>query len=174
MLLVSALLMGLLGSTHCVLMCGGVVAMTCSALPASRRGRLAAQLPHVLAYNAGRITSYAAGGAAAGAMGATLGSVVGLTHAMLTLRFFAGGMMLAMGLYLAGFGGALRWAERAGEPVWKRIAPFARSLFPVRTPFHAMALGLAWGWMKWTPLFGPRGRAAKVEPALLGVSVSCR
>jgi sulfite exporter TauE/SafE len=147
MLLLSAFLMGLLGSTHCVLMCGGVVAMTCSALPPARRGKLLGQLPHVLAYNGGRIASYAAGGAIAGAAGATFASVVSLQHAMLTLRFLAGGMMLAMGIYLAGFGGVLRWAERAGEPVWRRIAPLARRLVPVRTPLHAFALGLAWGWM---------------------------
>jgi sulfite exporter TauE/SafE len=101
----------------------------------------------VLAYNAGRITSYAMGGAIAGAAGATLKSLVSVEHAMLGLRLGAGLMMVAMGLYLAGFGGALRWAERAGEPVWRWVAPLARRFVPVRTPVQALALGLAWGWM---------------------------
>jgi sulfite exporter TauE/SafE len=146
-LVLSALLMGLLGSTHCVVMCGGVVAMTCSALPLARRGGMLAQLPYVLAYNAGRITSYAVGGAMAGAIGASIGSFGAVTHALLGLRFAAGALMIAVGFYLAGWTRALRWAERAGEPVWRRVAPLARRLVPVRTPGQALALGLLWGWM---------------------------
>jgi sulfite exporter TauE/SafE len=147
MLLVSALLMGLLGSSHCVVMCGGVVAMTCSALPLARRGRVGAQLPYVLAYNAGRIASYAAAGAVAGALGATLASFGVVERAQLGLRVAAGVMMIAVGLYVAGLARALRWLERAGEPAWRRIAPIARRLVPVRSPPQALALGLLWGWM---------------------------
>lgn len=147
MLLVSALLMGLLGSSHCVVMCGGVVAMTCSALPLARRGRVGAQLPYVLAYNAGRIASYAAAGAVAGALGATLASFGVVERAQLALRIAAGVMMIAVGLYVAGLARALRWLERAGEPVWRRVAPVARRLVPVRSPAQALALGLLWGWM---------------------------
>ena len=146
-LLVSALVMGLLGSTHCVVMCGGVVAMTCSALPLSRRGRPIAQLPYVLAYNAGRIASYAAAGALAGALGATLGSLAAVERAQLALRLAAGLMMVAVGLYVAGLSHALSWAERAGEPLWQRLAPIARRLVPVRSPTAALALGALWGWL---------------------------
>jgi hypothetical protein len=146
-LVVSALLMGLLGSTHCVVMCGGVVAMTCSALPLARRGRVLSQLSYVLAYNAGRIASYAVAGAIAGALGASVGSFGPVTHALLVLRLAAGALMIAVGFYLAGWTGALRWAERAGEPVWRRVAPLARRLVPVRTPAQALLLGLLWGWM---------------------------
>src|SRR6266852_4636960 len=103
--------MGLLGSTHCVLMCGGVVAMTCSALPMAKRSSPRAQLPFVLAYNAGRIGSYAAAGAIAGALGAALASVGLVERAQLGLRLGAGAMMVAVGLYVAGFGRALRWFE---------------------------------------------------------------
>jgi sulfite exporter TauE/SafE len=55
--------------------------------------------------------------------------------------------MVLVGLYVAGFGAALHWMERAGEPLWKHIAPLARRLVPVRSPMHAVALGLLWGWM---------------------------
>jgi len=146
-LLLSALLMGLLGSSHCVVMCGGVVGMTCSALPLARRGKPLAQLPYVLGYNAGRVASYAAAGALAGALGTTLASLGLVQQAGLGLRLAAGLLMVGVGAYLAGFGRALRWLERAGEPLWRRIAPLARRLIPVRTPLHAIALGLLWGWM---------------------------
>jgi uncharacterized protein len=147
MLVVTALLMGFLGSSHCVVMCGGVVAMSCSALPLARRGTLRAQLPYVLSYNAGRIASYAAAGALVGAVGAGLGTFGPVSHALLVLRLVAGLMMIAVGFYLAGWGRPLRWMERAGEPMWRRIAPLARKLVPVRTPWQAAALGLVWGWM---------------------------
>jgi sulfite exporter TauE/SafE len=146
-LLLSALAMGLLGSTHCVLMCGGVVAMTCSALPLSRRGRPLAQLPYVLAYNTGRIASYATAGAVAGTIGATLASFGAVERAQLALRLGAGAMMVAVGLYVAGLARALSWMERAGEPVWRRVAPIARRLVPVRSPLAALALGALWGWL---------------------------
>lgn len=146
-LVASALLMGLLGSTHCVVMCGGVVAATCSALPLQRGARWRTHIPYVLSYNAGRIASYAAAGAIAGAMGASLASFGVVERVQLGLRLGAGVLMVAVGLYVAGFGRAMRWIERAGEPVWRRIAQVARRFVPVRSPVQALALGLLWGWM---------------------------
>jgi sulfite exporter TauE/SafE len=146
-LAVSALLMGFFGSSHCVVMCGGVVAATCSALPLSRTARWRARIAYVVAYNVGRVASYAIAGAVAGAIGASLASFTLVERAQLGLRLVAGALMVAVGLYVSGFARALRWLERAGEPVWKRIAPLARRLVPVRSPAHALALGLLWGWM---------------------------
>ncbi|HLK39881.1 MAG TPA: sulfite exporter TauE/SafE family protein [Polyangiaceae bacterium] len=146
-LVVPALLMGLVGSTHCVVMCGGVVATTCSALPLQRDARWRAQVGHVVAYNVGRVTSYACAGGIAGALGASLASFALVERAQLGLRLVAGALMLAVGLYVCGFARALRWLERAGEPLWRRIAPVARRLVPVRSPVQALALGLLWGWM---------------------------
>jgi sulfite exporter TauE/SafE len=146
-LIVSAMLMGLLGSSHCVFMCGGVVALSCSALPATRRGRTLAQLPYVLAYTGGRITSYGGAGAAAGGVGAAFGSLAAVERAQLGLRLAAGAMMVAVGLYVAGLARALTWIERAGEPLWRRVLPLARRLLPVRSPAGALALGAMWGWL---------------------------
>jgi sulfite exporter TauE/SafE len=146
-LVASALLMGLLGSTHCVVMCGGVVAATCSALPLDRGARWWAHVRYVLSYNAGRIASYATAGAIVGAMGASLASFGVVERAQLGLRLGAGVLMVAVGLYVAGFGRAMRWIERAGEPVWRRVARVARRFVPVRSPMQALALGLLWGWM---------------------------
>jgi sulfite exporter TauE/SafE len=145
--LAPAFMMGILGGTHCVVMCGGVVAMSCSSLPLARRGRPLAQLPYVLAYNAGRIASYAVAGAAAGAVGATLAHFGAVAELQLALRLVAGATMLAVGLYIAGVAAALRWLERSVEPLWRRVSFLARALVPVRSPAHAVALGLLWGWM---------------------------
>ena len=146
-LLASALLMGLLGSTHCVVMCGGVVAMTCSALPLARRARLLAQLPYVVAYNTGRIASYVAAGGIAGILGASFTSFGAVRHVEIALRLVAGGVMVAVGFYVAGLTPALRGIERLGRPLWETLAPIAQRLVPVERPGQAFALGLLWGWM---------------------------
>ena len=169
-LLFPALLMGLLGSTHCVLMCGGVVGMTCSALPGERRMHWGAQVPYLLAYNAGRIASYAMAGAFAGAAGAAIASFGLAERAQLGLRFAAGAMMVAVGLYVAGFGPAMRWIERAGEPVWRRIAPIARRFVPVRMPAQALALGLLWGWMPCGLVYAAMVAAVTSGSALRGAA----
>jgi sulfite exporter TauE/SafE len=163
-------MMGLLGSTHCVVMCGGVVAMTCSALPLRRRASPVAQLPYTLAYNTGRIASYAAGGAAAGALGSALASFGLVERAQLGLRLVAGLVMLLVGLYVAGLGPALRWIERAGAPVWKRVAPLAQRLVPVRSPATAFALGLLWGWIPCGLVYAALAAAVTSGSALAGTA----
>jgi sulfite exporter TauE/SafE len=168
MLLLSAAIMGLLGSTHCVAMCGGVVAVACGALPTARREKPFAQVPYTLAYNAGRIASYTFAGALAGTLGSTLASLGFAERALLALRVIAAALMIAVGLYLAGFAKVLRWAERAGEPVWRLVAPVARRLVPVRTPGHALVLGLMWGWMPCGLVYAALGAATTTGSAIGG------
>jgi sulfite exporter TauE/SafE len=170
LLLASAWLMGLLGSTHCVAMCGGVVAMTCSALPLRKRSNPRAQLPYVLAYNAGRIASYATAGAIAGALGAALASLGLVERAQLALRLLAGAMMLAVGFYVAGWGRALRWVERMGAPVWNKIGPIARRFVPVATPSRAFRLGLLWGWLPCGLVYAAMAAAVTSGSALGGAT----
>ena len=64
MILGAAVLTGFLGGVHCAGMCGGIVA----AVAGQSAGSVRLWLMH-LAYNAGRIASYALAGAAAGAVG---------------------------------------------------------------------------------------------------------
>jgi sulfite exporter TauE/SafE len=167
-LAVSSLLMGLMGSTHCVVMCGGVVAMTCAAVPLDRRRTLHGQVPFVLSFNAGRIASYGAAGAVVGSLGAALASFGAATRAQLALRFAAGAMMIAVGLYVAGFARGLGWLERLGEPAWRLVAPLARGLVPVRTPMHALALGSLWGFMPCGLVYAALAAATTTGSALGG------
>jgi uncharacterized protein len=146
-LLGSAWVMGLLGSTHCAVMCGGVVATICSTLDLRKRESPVRQAPFVLAYNAGRIASYAAAGAIAGSVGAAIGSLGAIESTRLVLRLAAGVVMLLVGAYVSGFAGALRWVERAGAPLWNQVRPWALRLVPLRTWPAAFGLGLLWGWM---------------------------
>lgn len=132
-------LVGLLGGTHCVGMCGGIV----GALSMGAEGRWSLHL----AYNVGRILSYGAAGAIAGALGAAGMGLAGQEPARLVLYFLANLMLVALGLYLLGLTRALAFTERAGQSLWRRIQPLTRRFLPARRAAQAFPLGLLWGWL---------------------------
>ena len=132
-------LVGLLGGTHCVGMCGGIV----GALSMGAKGRWSLHL----AYNAGRILSYGAAGAVAGALGAAGMGLAGQEPARLFLYFLANLMLVALGLYLLGLTRVLAFVERAGQALWRRIQPLTRRFLPARRVAQAFPLGLLWGWL---------------------------
>lgn len=146
-LVVSALVMGLLGGAHCVVMCGGIVGVLCAGVPPSVRARPLGQLRLVLAYNLGRVASYAIMGGIAGALGALADRIDGLYGAQIGLRVIAGVLMLGVGLFMAGLLPRFSRIEALGAPMWRRIAPVAKRLLPVETPRAAFALGIVWGFL---------------------------
>ena len=90
-------IIGLLGSMHCIGMCGGFVAMYSLKKPATQPG-----LPYHLLYNLGRITTYSVLGGilgSIGSFGAYIGEHRGIPGAVLLI---AGLMMILMGLNIAG------------------------------------------------------------------------
>jgi len=139
-------LIGLFGGVHCAGMCGGIVSALSLQMPAGSGQRSPAWVIH-LAYNLGRIASYALAGAAMGALG-SLGLL--LNNALpvqMTLYLAANVMMVALGLYLTGATGALAFTERAGQWLWRRVQPATRRFLPVRGVFQALPLGALWGWL---------------------------
>ncbi|HNT63396.1 MAG TPA: sulfite exporter TauE/SafE family protein, partial [Candidatus Desulfobacillus denitrificans] len=63
---IAVFLVGLLGGTHCMAMCGGIVGALSAGLPPGR-----SQWPLQLAYNFGRISDYALADAALGTVDQT-------------------------------------------------------------------------------------------------------
>ncbi len=145
--LVSALLVGLLGSTHCLGMCGGIVGALTLGLKADVRRSPLRLFPYLLAYNAGRIASYAVAGAAVGYLSAQILRIAPPDQARLIAKLVSGGFMLLLGCYLAGWWPALTALEKLGGKLWTRIEPFGRKLLPVNHPLKALGLGLLWGWL---------------------------
>ena len=145
--LLSAFIVGLLGSTHCLGMCGGIVsALTFGLRDDLRRSPWRLGL-YLLAYNAGRISSYVAAGLLAGAVGAGALGVLPSNSARWAVKLVTGGFMVALGLYLAGWWPGLQIVEKWGGVWWRRIEPFGRRLLPVNHPLKALAFGLVWGWL---------------------------
>ncbi len=132
-------LVGLLGGTHCVGMCGGIVGALSMGAPA--------RWSMHIAYNSGRILSYATAGAIAGALGAASLGLEGQVPARLILYFIANLMLVALGLYLLGVTRALAFTERAGQTLWRHVQPLTRRFIPARNVGQAFPLGLLWGWL---------------------------
>ena len=132
-------LVGLLGGTHCVGMCGGIVGALSLGAPA--------RWSMHLAYNAGRILSYSMAGAIAGALGAASLTLEGQAPVRLTLYLLANLMLVALGLYLLGVTRALAFSERLGQNLWRHLQPLSRRFLPARRVTPAFSLGLLWGWL---------------------------
>lgn len=139
-LLFSATVLGLLGGGHCIGMCGGLMGALTLAIPPEQRQR---RLQLLLAYNAGRITSYTLAGLLLGSLGWALASGP-LADA---LRVLAALLLIAMGLYLAGWWSVLTRLEGLGRHLWRHLEPIARQLLPVRSAGRALLLGTLWGWL---------------------------
>lgn len=132
-------LIGLLGGTHCIGMCGGIV----SALSLGAASRLSLHL----AYNLGRIVSYALAGAMAGGLGAASLALSAQLPMRIVLYLLANLMLVALGLYLTGMTQALAFSERFGQKLWRHVQPLTRRYLPARTVAQAFPLGLLWGWL---------------------------
>jgi len=144
--LAAAFIVGLLGSTHCIGMCGGIVGALTLGLPEPQRAAPRRLLPYLIAYNTGRIASYSLAGALAGYAGAQLDRLV-LSQVQVVGHYVAGMFLVALGLYLAGWWQGLVWLERGGALLCRRVEPLGRRLLPVRHPVQAIGLGLLWGWL---------------------------
>jgi uncharacterized protein len=155
--LLAALLGGLVGSVHCVGMCGGIA----GALGVAGGGRAS----FALAYSAGRIGSYAAAGAVAGAVGAGLAGAAGIGP---WLRLLMGLVLVLLGLQVALNLRLLAPLEAAGAGLWRRLAPAARHFVPPRHAGQALALGALWGWLPCGLVYGMLAAAAGSGGALDG------
>jgi sulfite exporter TauE/SafE len=139
-------LIGLLGGVHCAGMCGGIVSALSLQMPGAAGSSAPAWSIH-LAYNLGRIASYAIAGALIGALG-SLGLLLNnWLPVQLGLYVAANLMMVALGLYLTGLTQTLAFTERAGQSLWRRVQPATKRFLPVRGVAQAFPLGMLWGWL---------------------------
>lgn len=141
--LITLFLAGLLGSSHCLVMCGGLSAAL--AAGPQRRHPLTSLL-----YQFGRITSYAIAGSIAGAVGAS-GAHLLSPHAGDYLRIATAAIVVLIGLRLALGAGAemrwMRWPEQMGSRVWRALAPLARAPVPGSALLRPVFVGMLWGWL---------------------------
>ncbi|WP_022956854.1 sulfite exporter TauE/SafE family protein [Perlucidibaca piscinae] len=165
--LLSAALMGLLGGTHCIGMCGGLSSAFTYALPESER-RGMRLLGWQLLYNSGRLLTYTLLGLLAGSL---LHSLQDLGMAKQLLRGLAGLLMILLGAYLAGWFPAMARLESVGAPLWRRMEPLRRKLLPIRQRPQAVIAGMLWGFLPCGLVYSAMAlaitRAAPLESGLV-------
>lgn len=151
--LIPVFLVGLAGSVHCVGMCGGIVSAF-SMAPAFPVPVVAHAAPsaanaaaRTLAYNTGRIASYATAGALAGGLAGGVRTLAGLAWLQTGGYWLANLMLVVLGLYLTGAWAGLTRLEALGQGLWRRLRPLMTHILPLDSPFKLLALGALWGWL---------------------------
>ena len=162
---ITAVLIGLLGSSHCIGMCGGIVGALNGGISQFGKSSGANLLPYHLAYNLGRISSYTLVGLLAGFVGSTL---MELGISPLIGSLVAAGFMIALGLYLTDLWRGLVWFERAGSYLWKYLQPIGQKLLPVSSLPKALLLGLIWGWLPCGMVYAAVGWSLTTGNAIQG------
>ena len=123
---ISALLIGLLGGTHCVGMCGGIVTALTIGLSNQKRNNGVRFFTYQLSYNIGRILTYTITGALVASIG-TVSEHYGFgmqVRKILTLT--AASVMIFLGLYLTGWWKkAIIKIENIGSVLLLSIEPLA-------------------------------------------------
>ena len=144
---VSAFIVGLFSTLHCLGMCGGIIGALTFSLPIEIRNHRWRLFPYVSAYNLGRISSYTLAGAIVGGLGENLFTFISAQYGHLILQGLAVVIMIGIGLYLAGWFPRFAEIEKLGQPIWRKLEPLGQKLLPVRSPSHAFLFGLVWGWL---------------------------
>lgn len=147
---IGALLIGLLGSGHCIGMCGGIASLLSlnqKPIDLNHPPSQYRQLLSVLAYNLGRISSYMLFGAMVGGITASLSQLTQLNHILILLRLVAALLMVALGLYIGRWWFGILKLEHIGKHLWRWISPAGRSLLPLKKTWHALPFGFIWGWL---------------------------
>ena len=137
-----AFITGLLGSGHCVGMCGGLVA----ALSLSDTGQRGGVLFHLL-YNIGRITTYTAVGWFVGWLGSALAYANSMVDTARVLLISSDIFVILLGLGSAGFFSSLKLNVMQLEfpgPISQIIAVVSR-LKKLPPPLASLPLGLIMG-----------------------------
>jgi uncharacterized protein len=164
----SAFIIGLLGSGHCLAMCGGITTILTSAVSkplnqpltkTSEQGDIpinvvpaqsnctpqTSRLTLVFLYHFGRIASYCFIGAIVGFTGSIAAKNIGLPIA--GLRLVAAVFVVLLGLYIGQWLLWLNKIESLGKGLWRYLSPLAKHVIPVDTAKKALGLGALWGWL---------------------------
>lgn len=178
-------MIGLLGSVHCVGMCGGIVSAFSIASPTRRNFPIAvtahtAAMPatraldsslRVISYNIGRIGSYAVAGAIAGGLAGGARALAGASVLQMGGYWLANVMLVLLGLYLMDAWSGLTRLESAGQLIWRRINPLTKYLLPLDSPAKLLAVGALWGWLPCGMVYSVLLTAMFTGSALAGASV---
>lgn len=146
-LVITAFLLGFIGSAHCIGMCGGIATLVVTSASPSRWHAL-------LEYQVGRISVYVLLGTGAGVFAAVFDWTSSLLDAQRVLSTLAGLMVVLMGLHIAGWiPDPLKritplWAR------WTRIQSILRGPKRVSNRWRSVLIGIGNGFLPCGMVYG--------------------
>ncbi len=152
--LLTAFMVGLLGSVHCFGMCGGIAAaMGTSKIGLGTATRWGAAKKAFL-FNGGRILSYSILGLIVGGITGSIGQILELKQWGFSLRMLTALLIFLMGLQYLTKRSFLGWLERGGGTLWQWISGkiLSRNRAPtadagVHESWVIFRTGILWGWL---------------------------
>lgn len=140
--IIVALGIGLASSSHCLMMCGGISSSLAGQVRDYSRWP---RLIRTLLFHLGRISCYAV-------LGFVIGDVLRLLvsqspNLVLYSRVLTGVMLVVIGLYVMGFGRAVRAIEGQLSFVWQKLQPLVQKFKQVENYSDAYILGYLWGFL---------------------------
>jgi sulfite exporter TauE/SafE len=165
-------LIGFLGGfSHCIGMCGGIVLTYTLKVsendPVILPSRWQSLKPHLL-YNTGRVLTYTVLGEIFGLLGSSLGFIIAIRDFQGGLELFAGGIMLLMGIELAGWIPAI---SPDSFPGLNRFKDLVSSLFNRVNRKNIFVLGLVLGFLPCGLVYAAGARAAATQSIVGGMLV---
>jgi len=159
--LVGAFILGLMGASHCIGMCGGIISSLSLATQESSK-----KWANVSLYQFGRIASYTIFGIIAGWLGSQSENITPLP----ILKTLSGALLILMGLYISRMWMGLTYLEKVGKLLWDKISPLSKKLLPVENSGQALLLGGLWGWLPCGLVYTAVGYAITAsDPVLSGL-----
>ncbi|MDO4896022.1 MAG: sulfite exporter TauE/SafE family protein [Moraxella sp.] len=156
-LLAPALLMGLLGSPHCMGMCGGIVTafgISIKDLSSQKRAVL------IGSYHVGRILSYMGLGVLATVFGQEVLAPFLTDNAL--PRIVLGLALVFASLLMLGVP-FLNRLEKVGLGLWNALAPIRQKVLPMNSIPKALSAGLLWGLLPCGLVYGALVMAVSVS-----------
>lgn len=153
---ISAFLIGLWSSGHCLAMCGGLAIAAGQANRRNLNNGPAQRGLELAAWQGGRVISYAVMGLLAGAFGALFIANAPVVFLREMAFIVANLILMALGLHVARLWSGIVQLERIGQIAWKLIEPLASATLVPQTPLRrnrlsqlgrALRAGAIWGWL---------------------------
>ena len=145
--LIIAFNLGLFSTLHCVGMCGGILSAMMMAGNDDGEQKQISKISRSLAYNLGRICSYALAGLIAGLLGKTIINLVSGLNLHIVLQSIAAIVLIGIALNIMGVLPFNRYLEMMGSRIWKQIQPLGKHLLPVNSHSRGFMFGMLWGWL---------------------------
>jgi len=138
-LLSAAFLTGLLGSTHCALMCGGIA----TTIPSQHK---TSPFKNALVLNASRVLAYTVAGLVVGSISTGFIQLLPIETLSIMARAAVGIVLLLVAVRLLDTKARFSWLNKPNQWLWSFIKPLQKHL-PENPGLRMLSQGFLWGFL---------------------------